>query len=139
MTEPVADDPGRGPPPLPDSEYRHMADVLRTGLLVALVLMLGALVTYLALHPGATFGAALGSNPLPGLLALGPFASALLAGRPEAYLTLGVLVLIATPAARVFTGFLYFRRGGERALSAITLTVLALVVVGVIVLGPLVR
>ncbi len=124
---------------IPEAEYRQIATVLRTGLAAALALMLGALVVYLAVHPRTTFGEALGSNPLPALLGLDAFGAALGSGRPEAFLTLGILVLIATPAARVLSGFLYFRRAGERVLAAITLTVLVLVILGLVVLGPFVR
>ncbi len=124
---------------LPPAVHAWIALILRIGLLVALALFVGGLGVYLALHPSATFEGIRASNPLPALLAASALASGLARGEPAAYLTVGVLVLVATPAARVAAGFVYFRRAGERSLAAITLTVLVLVVVGLVVVGPLVR
>ncbi len=46
---------------------------------------------------------------------------------------------MATPIVRVASGFYYFRRGGERTMAAITLTVLALILFGILVFGPFVK
>jgi uncharacterized membrane protein len=124
---------------LPPGAYAWIASLLRVGLVASLALLVGGIVAYIALHPAATFDGVLHANPVPGILAASALASGLARGDPGAYLTVGVLVLIATPAARVVAGFVYFRRVGERALAAITLTVLALVIVGLLVVGPLVR
>jgi uncharacterized membrane protein len=126
------------PERLPDSAYRRMALVLRVGLALALAVFLGSLAVYLTIHPGAAWES---SAPVPSL----PYLSAdgllhgLATGSPIAFLTLGILLLVATPIARVLSGFYYFRRGGERTMTAIALTVFLLLLFGLFVLGPLIR
>jgi len=123
---------------LPPSAYVRMSLVLRVGLLLSLAVFLGALATYLALHPGAVWISSAPDTWLPYLNARGFFAG-LAAGSPEAFLTLGIFLLVATPIARVVSGLYYFERGGERAIAAIALTVLTLLLFGLFVLGPLIR
>jgi uncharacterized membrane protein len=74
-----------------------------------------------------------------GLLDPRSLASALAHGSPVAYLALGTYALIATPVVRVATGLYTFHRQGERGMVGITAVVLALLVFGLLVLGPLVR
>jgi uncharacterized membrane protein len=124
---------------LPPSAYLRMALLLRFGLLLSLGLLLGAIVAYLVAHPSTSSAQAISSNPIIGFLNLPGLVGGLVAGAPTAYLTLGLVVLVATPVLRVATGFYYFQRGGERALATITLVVLVLLLVGILVIGPLVR
>jgi len=124
---------------LPDAAYRRMTLVLRTGLLTSLALLLGALGAYFLRHPGATSGDVISSNPIAQYLTLGGLAHGLATGAPEAYLALGVFVLIATPILRVATGVYYFRQGHERTMTGVTLTVLVLLLLGVFVIGPWIR
>lgn len=116
-----------------------MAQVLRAGLYTSLLLLIGALVAYLLIHPSVMSAQAIASNPILQFLSLSGLATGLAAGDPAAYLTLGLLVLVATPILRVASGFYYFRRGGERTLTAITFTVIVLLLLGLLVIGPLVR
>ncbi len=125
--------------PLPDSAYRRMTLVLRAGLLTALALLLGALVTYLGQHPGASSGVATATGSIAPYLSLGGLGHGLATGAPGAYLALGVFVLIATPILRVATGLYYFHRGHERTMALVTFAVLALLVLGVLVIGPWIR
>jgi uncharacterized membrane protein len=125
--------------PLPDAAYRRMTFVLRVGLVAALAILLGGIVAYLLAHPGATSAEVLGSNPILQYLSLDGLASGLASGSIEAYLTLGLLVLLATPIVRVVAGSYYFGRGRERAMTAITITVFVLLLVGLLVIGPYVR
>ena len=124
---------------LPDEEYRWMTRLLRGGLLLSLGLLLGALVAYAVAHPGLDLAAAVSTNPILRFLQVPGLLDGLAAGNPVAYLTVGLVVLVATPIARVASGFYYFRRGGERGMQAITLVVLALLLFGLVVLGPIIR
>lgn len=124
---------------LPDSAYRGMALLLRAGLFVALAILAGALVWYLLVNPSATLASALATNPILGYLGVTGFAHGLASGAPAAYLTLGLLALVATPIVRVASGFYYFRKDGERTMERITFTVLVLLLIGLLVLGPLIR
>lgn len=115
-----------------------MALILRIGLVASLVAFVGSLTAYLALHPSASYEPNAPNTSraflnLPGLL------GGLAAGSPGAFLTLGVLLLVATPIVRVASGLYYFQRDGERTMAAIALTVLVLLVLGLVVLGPLIR
>jgi len=125
--------------PLPPEAYVRMAFVLRLGLVLSLAILGGGLVAYVATHPGISSASILSENPILSYLSLGGLASGLASGSIEAYLTLGLVVLVATPIIRVLSGFYYFRRAGERSMTAITLGVFALLLVGLLVIGPYVR
>jgi uncharacterized membrane protein len=126
-------------PTFPPAAYVRMSLVLRVGLLTALLLLGAALATYLVLHPMAMSGPAIASNPILRFLDVPGLVAGLAAGDPVAYLTLGLLVLVATPIVRVASGCYYFRRGRERALTAITFTVVVLLLVGLLLVGPYIR
>ncbi|HTW40427.1 MAG TPA: DUF1634 domain-containing protein [Thermoplasmata archaeon] len=127
------------PPRLPEHARERMAIVLRSGLGVAVAILLAALIAYLLQNPGASAGSVVGANPIVPYLTGSGFASGLARGAPSAYLTLGTYVLIATPVVRVLTGVYYFRRDGERTMMWVTLTVLGLLLLGLFVFGPLIR
>ncbi len=132
--------PGGPPTPqLPERANARVALVLRAGLAAAVLLLLSALGLYLVENPSATSSSAIGSNPIVAYLSVPTLAQGLAAGRPEAYLALGVFVLVATPLVRVLTGIYFFRRDGERTMTIVTSVVLALLLVGILVLGPLIR
>jgi len=134
--------PGPGTTPverLPEQAYLRMSLVLRVGLGLALAILGVGIVAHILAFPNATSSSTLSSNPILPYLSLTGLASGLAAGSVDAFLTLGLLVLVATPIVRVLSGFYYFRRGGERAMTAITLTVMVMLVVGILVIGPLVR
>jgi uncharacterized membrane protein len=124
---------------LPPSAYARMSELLRVGLYAALALLIASLAAYLLLHPAATSAQAIATNPILAFLDLEGLLGGLGAGNPAAFLTLGLIVLVATPIVRVASGFYYFRRGGERALATVTFVVLVLLLVGLLVIGPLVR
>jgi uncharacterized membrane protein len=113
-----------------------MSSVLRAGLLVAIAILAAGLVAFVLKHPGATSQSVLASNPILQYLGVTGLLSGLAAGSVEAYLTLGLIVLLATPILRVASGFYYFRRGHEREMAGISFTVLALLLFGILVLGP---
>ncbi len=124
---------------LPTEAYVRMVVVLRVGLAAAVAVLLGAILAYALQNPGASLGSILAANPILRYLGVSELAAGLAAGSVPAYLTLGVLLLIATPLLRVLSGMYYFSRGGERTLTAITLTVFVLLLLGLLVIGPLVR
>ncbi len=124
---------------LPAEVYRRMSFALRAGLVTALLLLAAGVAAYLAAHPGGTAAGVLATNPIARFLSVGGLGQGLARGSPEAILTLGTLVLVATPIVRVASGFYYFRRGGERTMEAITLLVFALILFGLLVFGPFVK
>lgn len=129
----------RGPGDLPAEAYARMAAVLRVGLLAAVALLAASLAALLVRSAGSAAGAWVSDNPLTRYLDVRGLAHGLAAGTPEAYLTLGALVLIATPVVRVVTGTYSFFRHGEVRMGGLTATVLALLLIGLLVVGPLVR
>lgn len=124
---------------LPPEAYRRMTLVLRAGLLTALVLLVAGVIAYRFVDPSVGSGEVVRSNPIAGYLDPLGLAHGLAAGSVEAYLTLGLLALIATPILRVFSGFYYFRRGREQTMAAVTLTVFLLLLAGLFVVGPFLR
>lgn len=124
---------------LPDSAYAIMTRALRGGLILSLVILTGALVAYLIANPSESFSQVLATNPILQYLGLVSLATALGQGVPEAYLTLGILVLLATPILRVVVGFYYFHRNGEKVIARIALTVTILLLFGLLVVGPLIH
>lgn len=122
--------------PLSPEAYTRMTLVLRAGLGLSVAILLGALVAYLVTHPNATSQAVLAANPILGYLSPGGLVRGLTNGHREAFLTLGLLVLLATPILRVATGAYYFYKDGEREMAAITTTVFVLLIVGLVLIGP---
>jgi len=125
--------------PLPNDAYVRMTLVLRLGLGLSLALLGGGIVAYLWSNPGATSSSVLAQNPIGQYLSVSGLVSGLLAGSLGAFLTLGIVLLILTPVVRVLSGLYYFRKVGERAMTAITFTVFVLLLVGLFVIGPLLR
>ena len=134
--------PATEPPavkPLPPEAYVRMTLVLRLGLGISLAILGGGIVAYLLLNPGVSSSEVLSNNPILGYLSLPGLGSGLAAGSVSAVLTLGLIVLVATPILRVVSGLYYFRKVGERAMTGITFAVLILLLLGLLVIGPHVR
>jgi len=139
-TAPPTAPPAASPPgDLPNSVYREMALTLRVGLVAALALLGGATVALVARRPSSSSASWISPNPLIRYLDPRVLASGLVSGAPEAYLTIGVYALVATPVVRVATGLYSFYRHGERRMGALTTVVLALLVLGLLVIGPMIR
>ncbi|HYB78332.1 MAG TPA: DUF1634 domain-containing protein [Thermoplasmata archaeon] len=124
---------------LPDEAYTRMTLVLRLGLGISLAVLLGGLVAYVLAYPGTSSQSVLAHNPILSYLSLSGLGAGLAAGSIGAVLTLGLIVLVATPIVRVVSGLYYFRKVGERAMTAITFTVLVLLLLGLLVIGPHIR
>ncbi len=125
--------------PLPPAAYSTMTRELRVGLAVALTILVGALVAFGLENPGVDSTTVISTNPIAAYLSFAGLAQGLAAGSPEAYMTLGVLALLAVPIARVLAGFYFFQKNGEIVVARITFAVFALLVVGLVVIGPLIR
>ncbi|MGI0072028.1 MAG: DUF1634 domain-containing protein [Thermoplasmata archaeon] len=116
-----------------------MTLVLRVGLLGAAGIVLAALLAYLVENSSASSSSTFASNAVIPYLHPGHLAHGLAHGSPEAYLLVGLYVLIATPIVRVLTGVYYFGRGGERAMTWVTTVVFLLLLLGLFVIGPYVH
>ena len=75
-----------------------------------------------------------GASPLdPGPpLRINTLVADLIAGRPSAFLWLGILGVLATPALRVVGALIGFWRRGERQMALIALLILVVVGAGVV-------
>lgn len=125
--------------PLPPEASLTMTRVLRIGLAVALTILFGALVAFALENPSASSSSVIATNPITRYLSLSGLASGLTSGAPEAYLTLGILALLAVPIARVLAGFYFFYRHGEIVVARVTFAVFVMLLVGLLVVGPLIR
>lgn len=125
--------------PLPAEAYRRMTLVLRLGLGLALAILTVGFVAFVAMNSGLSWSAVVSTNPILNYLSFPGLASGLASGSIPAYLTLGLIVLVATPIVRVVSGCYYFEKAGEHAMTAITFTVLVLLLVGILLIGPYIR
>jgi uncharacterized membrane protein len=102
---------------------------------LAHVLQLGTYASVALIALGSVLLLAAGESPLaagkPFDLAAIP--ADLAALRPEGFLWLGIVGVLATPALRVARALMGFARRGERRMVAISIGVLAVIAVGVIV------
>ncbi|MGI0156390.1 MAG: DUF1634 domain-containing protein, partial [Thermoplasmata archaeon] len=116
----------------------RLALLLRTGLLAAAAVVLVGIVRVVL------SGAALQLTVLsPGAdqVAFNPSAlwAGLAAGSGESILTLGLLLLVAVPVARVALGAVTFYIERDPLLTRATLVVLVLLLIGLFAIGPLLR
>lgn len=103
---------------------------------VSRLLIVGTYVSLALLVVGVLLMAITGRSPLdvpphdfdPALL-IGD----ILAGRPDGALWVGLVVLLATPAARVAASVVGYFRSGERAMAWVGLAILAVVAGGVVI------
>ena len=101
---------------------------------LARVLTIGTYGSMALVAIGLVLLVARGSSPLdPGPpLSLATLPGDLVAGRPEAFLWLGILGVVSTPALRVLGALIGFWRGGERRMALVALAILAVVGLGVV-------
>lgn len=121
---------------LTDSQLASLARVLRWGVLLASVL--------LVLGVGISIAQVVPFDPTLNLPWANhrwfrwPFlAGHLSSGSGVAVATVGLLVLVATPGARVLLGAYHFARNRDRTLTIIAAVVFLLLLVGAFLLGPL--
>ena len=101
---------------------------------IARILTWGTLGAVALLAIGCVVLLASGASPLDHGPALDPgrLAPDLLALRPAGVLWLGLLAVIATPAARVVTALAGYLRQGERGMAAVAGLVLVVIAIGVV-------
>lgn len=118
---------------------RHLGQLLRVGVLVAVALFgLGA-IDYVLRHPHTGLIAAVNANPIGNYLSLGGLASGIAAGHAQPIIVFGLLVLIATTVLRVAISAAYFAGRSERESAGLGALVTGLLIVGLTVIGPLLR
>ena len=90
-------------------------------------------VTLIAIGTAALLAA--GRSPLDAAPELNPgrLVSDLVALRPEAFLWLGLIAVLATPAARVAVSVVGFWRAGDRAMATVAILVLLVILLGVVI------
>jgi uncharacterized membrane protein len=121
----------------PDRTESHaletgIASVLRTGVTLSLVLIVGGTVVSFLHHPEYLRSlVALERLTRPGIAmhSVAQVAAGLAAGRGQAIVALGLLLLLATPVIRVALSLLLFLRSRDRVFSFLTLIVLVLLFV----------
>ena len=100
---------------------------------IARLLAGGTYLSIALLAVGLGLMLAAGIDPLSGGPALEPghLVDDLVALRPAGFIWLGLLVVVATPAARVATSLVGFARGGERPMVAVAALILVVIVASV--------
>ena len=101
---------------------------------VARLLRIGTYTAVGLIAVGVVLMLAAGRSPLDAAPALDPASlpGDVLAGHPAGLLWLGLLVVLATPAARVALTLVGFARAGDRAMAAIAGLVLLVILSGVL-------
>jgi len=120
--------PGRrpaagGPPPA------HRLDPVER--VVRWTLLVGVALSVAVMAVGLTLAVLAGDGLPHGAVPAARLPRALAAGEAAAWLTLGLLVLVATPFVRVAGSLVAFAREGDRRYVAVTAAVLAVMCVGV--------
>lgn len=101
---------------------------------LARVLQAGTYASIALVAVGVVLLVGRGGSPLDAgpPLNLGTLAADLAAGRPGAFLWLGILGVVATPGLRVVGALIGFARRGERTMAVVALLILAVVAVGIL-------
>ncbi len=131
----VAPQAPRGSPSPPAEIPELSAPPASLEVALAHVLQLGTYASVALIALGAILLIAGGGSPTRGgpPLDLGRLPGDLTALRPEGFLWLGIIGVLATPALRVARAMLGFARRGEQRMVAIAALVLAVIAVGVFV------
>jgi uncharacterized membrane protein len=100
---------------------------------IARLLTVGSYASVALLAAGVVLLLAAGRSPLEGGPLLEPLriAGDIAALRPEGFLWLGLVAVIATPAARVVVAVVGFVRGGEREMAVVAALILGVIVLSV--------
>lgn len=125
----VSDEQGRRTPS--GSDPAHQMDAVER--MVHRVLLAGVTISVALMLAGFALGLVTGSGFPHGVAPLRGMASGLAKPDPLAYLTLGVLVLVATPFVRVAGSLVAFAREHDVRYVLITLVVLIVMCLGVLV------
>ncbi|MDA4121705.1 MAG: DUF1634 domain-containing protein [Thaumarchaeota archaeon] len=113
--------------------------VLKYGVLTSAVLLVAGLSLFLAERPAglpASISQLISTNYGRPTLDLGQIFSGAVHGQPIFVIQLGLVVLLATPIARVLASVLIFAVERDKIYVAITLVVLAILLLSLFVVGP---
>jgi uncharacterized membrane protein len=105
--------------------------------LVARLLSIGTVASITLLAIGSVLLAMRGGSPLDAApnLDITRIPADLVAGRPDGYLWLGLIAAIATPCARVVASLVGYVRRRERAMTLISILILAVIALTVALAG----
>ncbi len=109
---------------------RAVGNLLRFGVLLAAAVVLAGGVLYLARHGGAVPDYRVFHGAPVGLRGLGGIVSSALSGDGRGVIMLGLLLLVATPVARVAFTAVAFAFERDRTYVVVALVVLALLLTG---------
>lgn len=132
MSEPRTPPAADGGATMRDDRIEQLVGrLLQFGVLVAAAVVVAGVLAILVAHGGASagFGARLDE---PALRALGSIVRGALALRPDAIVQLGVVLLIATPVARVALTMVAFALQRDRLYVAVSAVVLLLLIYGLV-------
>jgi len=124
---------------LPPRDYVIMSRVLRVGLFSSVAFFAVFAVLFVAHNWNADPTTLIQNNPIRLYLSAGGLYQGLVTLQDSAYLTVGVLLMVATPVARVATGVIFFEHNHERGMTWVTLAVLSMLIIGLLYLGPAIR
>jgi len=113
--------------------------VLKYGVLTSAVILVSGLSLFVAEKPAglpASISQLISTNYGRPTLDLGKVFSGAVNGQPIFVIQLGLLVLLATPIARVLASVLIFAVERDKVYVAITLVVLAILLLSLFVVGP---
>jgi uncharacterized membrane protein len=101
---------------------------------IARLLTIGTFVSVGLIAVGTVLLIGSGRSPLDTAPALDPggLATDLLGLRPAGFLWLGILGVVATPAARVAAALVGFSRSGERRMVLVAAAILVVIAIGVV-------
>jgi len=102
-----------------------IAHLLRAGVLTAALVVIGSAIPYLGFHPRARVDYRIFHNEPASLKTVHGILAAAFSGSVLAIMQLGLLLLIATPIARVTFSAFAFAKEGDRMYVLFTLIVLA--------------
>jgi uncharacterized membrane protein len=119
--------------PLPQPDGPRTTTDLDTA--IARLLTAGTYLSVALLAIGVALMAAAGISPLSGGPAFDPgnLPADIAALRPEGFLWLGLIAVIATPSARVAASLVGYLRRGERAMAGVSLLILGVIALSIIV------
>ncbi len=115
-----------------DQQHEASADVETV---IARLLLVGTVVGIVLLAIGVVLMAANGISPESGTFPAfspGSLVADLAALRPEGYLWAGIVILIATPIARVIGELAVFAVRGDRAMAGVALAILGVIALSVV-------
>jgi len=126
----AAPPPARGGQPSSAEPPRHVMDAVER--MVNRVLLVGVAVSVALMAAGLVLGVVAGEGIPTGVVPLADLASGLTSLEAGAYLSLGIIVMIATPFVRVAGSIVAFARERDRRYVLVTAVVLLVMFLSVL-------